>query len=176
MVRLKDERTGAVVPGYGSWPKDVEAYGTDKGNSKFSMAAIRAERQAWSRIRPGEIPGEGEIEVGDEAYASPQAAIEMPVTAEIITSEGEHVDASTGEVLAELPAPEAPKTQPKEASARTEDQLSALKKLCAETGRDWTKFVEAVAEKCGGTEDWTASQCDKWIASLERAKGIKPTN
>lgn len=56
ITKVKDPATGAESPGYGSWPKDSEPYGTEKGNSKFNMAAIRSESQALDRLRPGEMP------------------------------------------------------------------------------------------------------------------------
>lgn len=56
ITKVRDPATGAESPGYGSWPKDSEPYGTEKGNSKFNMAAIRSESQALDRLRPGEMP------------------------------------------------------------------------------------------------------------------------
>lgn len=56
ITKVKDPATGAEAPGYGSWSKDSEPYGTEKGNSKFNMAAIRSESQALDRLRPGEMP------------------------------------------------------------------------------------------------------------------------
>lgn len=50
---VKDCRTGAQAYGFGKWPKDSEPKGTSKGNSKENMAAIRSERQALDRLRPG---------------------------------------------------------------------------------------------------------------------------
>lgn len=48
---------GGQFPGFGFWPKGTEPYGSDKGNTKFTMAAYRAERQALKRIVPdAELP------------------------------------------------------------------------------------------------------------------------
>lgn len=65
IVKVRDMATGAEAPGYGFWPKDIEPKGTEKGNTKFNMAGIRAERQALDRLRPGEMPG---VPAVDEAY------------------------------------------------------------------------------------------------------------
>lgn len=66
ITKVKDPATGAEAPGYGAWPKNSEPYGTDKGNSKFNMAAIRSESQALDRLRPGEMPVG--IEVAPEEF------------------------------------------------------------------------------------------------------------
>ena len=57
---------GNKAPGYGFWPKNKEPYGADKGNTKFNMASIHSERQAFDRLLPGEMPAD--IEVGDIDY------------------------------------------------------------------------------------------------------------
>ncbi|MFA5377321.1 MAG: recombinase RecT [Dehalococcoidia bacterium] len=67
IVKVKDPKTGAEVPGYGRWPKGVAVYGADKGNSIFNMAAIRAERQALDKLRPGEMPSN--VDVMDDNLA-----------------------------------------------------------------------------------------------------------
>lgn len=72
ITKVKDPATGAEAPGYGAWPKNTEPYGTEKGNSKFNMAAIRSESQALDRLRPGEMPVG--VEVVSEEVA--EAAIE----------------------------------------------------------------------------------------------------
>lgn len=73
ITKLKDPATGAEAPGYGAWPKDTQPYGTDKGNSKFNMAAIRSESQALDRLRPGEMPVG--IEVAPEEFINAQYTI-----------------------------------------------------------------------------------------------------
>lgn len=76
ITKVKDPTTGAEAPGYGAWPKDSQPYGTEKGNSKFNMAAIRSESQALDRLRPGEMPVG--LEVMPEEAA--EAAIEGEFT------------------------------------------------------------------------------------------------
>ena len=76
VTKVKDPATGAEAVGYGFWPQDSQPYGTEKGNTKFNMAAIRSESQALDRLRPGEMP-EG-IEVMPEEIA--EAVIEGEFT------------------------------------------------------------------------------------------------
>jgi len=66
LTLLKDMDTGAEAPGVGSWPKDEDPYGKEKGNTKLNMACIRSERAALDRQYPGEMP-EG-VSVIDEEY------------------------------------------------------------------------------------------------------------
>jgi len=70
IVKLRDPSNGAEAVGYGMWPKSENPYGTEKGNTKFNMAAIRAERQALDRLRPGEMPTG--VEVADEQFLNGQ--------------------------------------------------------------------------------------------------------
>ncbi len=72
---LKDMKTGATARGYGSWPKDVDPKGVDKGNSKANMAFIRSERQALDRLCPADMPKN--VEVVDEQYEV-SATVEVP--------------------------------------------------------------------------------------------------
>ena len=107
ITKVKDPATGAEAPGYGTWPKtkinnrgqevDNQPHGTEKGNSKFNMAAIRSESQALDRLRPGEMP-EG-IEVVPEEAA--EAAIEGEYT---ITEESPDTPPAS-EPAAEEPKP-----------------------------------------------------------------------
>ncbi len=60
------DREGNVFPGYGSWPKDTDVYGSDKGNSKRNMSFIRSERAALDRMAPGTLP---DVEIYDESYS-----------------------------------------------------------------------------------------------------------
>lgn len=81
ITKLKDPATSAEAVGYGTWPMGSQPYGTDKGNSKFNMASIRAESQALDRLRPGEMPMgievmpeefiEAEYEVKEELASEP---------------------------------------------------------------------------------------------------------
>jgi len=86
IAKGKDPKTGAEAVGYGFWPSNVEPKGTDKGNSKFNMAFIRAESQMLDRLRPGEMP------IGIDV---------MPEMAADTAIEGEYkmVDKNTGEIL-----------------------------------------------------------------------------
>lgn len=104
ITKGKDPQTGAEVVGYGFWPKDSQPYGTEKGNTKFNMAAIRSESQMLDRLRPGEMP------VGIEVM--PEEAIEGEY--KVIEDDYEEVDGKlvhkkTGEVL-----PPMPESKPKE--------------------------------------------------------------
>lgn len=49
---------GGEAAGYGFWPADSQPYGTDKGNTAFNMAFIRAERQALRKLYPSEMPSD----------------------------------------------------------------------------------------------------------------------
>jgi len=65
-ITILRDKHGNSARGYGSWPKSESPYGTEKGNSKFNMAATRSERQALDRLFPDTLPAG--IEVADEAY------------------------------------------------------------------------------------------------------------
>ena len=67
ITKLKDSK-GNEAPGYGSWPRDEDPYGTEKGNTRANMAFIRSERSALDRLFAGEMP-QG-VEVIDEEYAA----------------------------------------------------------------------------------------------------------
>lgn len=66
ITKLKDTK-GNEAPGYGSWPKDEQPYGAEKGNTRANMAFIRSERNALDRLFAGGMP-QG-VEVIDEEYA-----------------------------------------------------------------------------------------------------------
>lgn len=89
-------REGLEAQGYGSWPKNKDPYGVDKGNSKANMAFIRSERNAFGRIFTDAIP-QG-VEIIDEAY------VDDPNLGKIIDS--------TGEIIEQEPI--APASAPKE--------------------------------------------------------------
>lgn len=93
---LKDMKTGASARGYGSWPKDTEPKGTDKGNSKANMAFIRSERQALDRLFPADLPHD--VEVVDERYE-----VTARVEPETIPPPG---DAPAAEVKESTPDPD----------------------------------------------------------------------
>jgi len=65
ICKIKD-RDGNEFPGYGRWPKGIDPKGIEKGNSKFNMAAIRAERQALDKLNPGAMPAD--VDVVDERF------------------------------------------------------------------------------------------------------------
>lgn len=66
IFKVQDPKTGATAVGMGHYRNDEEVRGADKGNTQFNMAAKRAEAQAVSRLRPGEMPGN--IDVLDERF------------------------------------------------------------------------------------------------------------
>jgi len=78
VITVIKDKDGETARGYGFWPKDQVPYGTDKGNTKFNMAAIRSERQALERKFPDALP-QG-IEVVDEDYmpASNDSKVVIP--------------------------------------------------------------------------------------------------
>lgn len=80
ITKVKDPATGAEAPGYGVWPKASEPYGTEKGNSKFNMAAIRSESQALDRLRPGEMPVG--VEVAPEEFVEGEFTVKEEPTRE----------------------------------------------------------------------------------------------
>lgn len=109
IVRLKND-AGMEAPGYGFWPKTITYYdkykkaevtkpnepkGTDKGNTMFNMASNRAERLAFGRLCPQDLPG-AEIEVIDEQYQDLPA---LEQNGHIV--EGEIVNQETGEIKSE---------------------------------------------------------------------------
>ena len=69
-LTVVEDTRGLKAPGYGSWPKTIEPYGADKGNTARNMAMIRSERAALQRLCPAEM-GEGfaDIDVMDERFA-----------------------------------------------------------------------------------------------------------
>ncbi len=77
-------REGLEAQGYGSWPKNKEPYGVDKGNSKANMAFIRSERNAFGRLFTDAIP-QG-VEIIDEVY------VDDPNLGKIIDSTGEIIE------------------------------------------------------------------------------------
>ena len=78
VICVLETPAGAIFPGYGFWPKAVEPYGADKGNTKFNMASYRAERNALKRIMPdAELPAPVE-NVIDGVYADITEIVEAP--------------------------------------------------------------------------------------------------
>lgn len=141
LVKLKDPKTGAEAPGYGWWPTKDKAYGEEKGNTIFNMAAIRAERQALNRLRPGEMPTD--VEVMDENYLEPPKG-------DFVEGEGRIIEEEKPESAPQKP-PETEEASPEntEQSERQEasvintinlsdlnDQLAELKKKAPKTWGD----------------------------------------
>lgn len=71
ITKLQDMKTGAEAVGYGSWPKDKQPLGVDKGNSKANMGMIRSERAAIDRIAPAEMLGLAGVPSVDEEFVEP---------------------------------------------------------------------------------------------------------
>jgi len=124
IVKVQDPNSGAETVGYGFWPKlkqvfkdghpvfkdgepvmvSNEPYGTDKGNSKFNMACNRAERQALSRLRPGEMPVG--VEVMDEAVAE-SASKEGVVEGQLVSETTEDEEKEPPAAKKKTPPPKA---------------------------------------------------------------------
>jgi len=94
MTHLRDAKSGAEAYGFGKWPKMSEPYGTDKGNSKENMSAIRSESQALDRLRPGEMPTG--VAIADEQYVDTDYKIEVSEEVEPV------VELATKEILNDL--------------------------------------------------------------------------
>lgn len=103
ICKLKD-KDGNVFTGYGKWPLyrvwkdkkyDNSPQGAEKGNSKFNMACVRAERQALDKLNPGSMPA---IDVVDENYVQKPSVV--------ITEAGDKVNVVTGEVQETLKSEE----------------------------------------------------------------------
>ncbi len=103
-----------IANGYGTWPRNKQPYGVEKGNSAINMAMIRSERQALHRLpNKAQLPP-SDIEVMDGAYLdTPDFIPEQQIPAiqsAIATAEpeatgeaAEAVDGQTGEILPVLP-------------------------------------------------------------------------
>lgn len=104
-ITIVEDQKGNKYPGYGFWPREIEVYGDDKGNSARNMAFIRSERNALDRMAPGELP---DIEVGDETF------VEVKVDQKTL-DQGKADLIANGEVDIDNlfgPAPEKPPPQP----------------------------------------------------------------
>jgi len=113
ITKLRDSK-GNDAQGYGSWPKDEDPYGVEKGNTKANMAFIRSERNALDRLFPGEMP-QG-VEVIDEEYIESEYTSAKPEGGEKQKQEDElsKKDESRGRSTATVSPPpkaeKAPKT------------------------------------------------------------------
>ena len=140
MTWLQDMKTGARVYGYGTWPKEKKAKGTDKGNSQANMASIRSESQALDRLRPAEMPSG--FAVAEEGY---------------IESEGKVIDTGTGEIIEETkseplqqPLQEAPEQQRKPATDEEVDSIVQQvkdKKWSVAALFGWLSYTQGVPVK-----------------------------
>ncbi len=79
-ITIIGDQHGRKAPGYGNWPAGQRPYGYEKGNTRFGMAMIRSERNAFNRLYPAEMPAN--IEVADlsklDMIEEPQIAAPMP--------------------------------------------------------------------------------------------------
>ncbi len=158
LVRLKTD-AGMEAPGYGTWQKTKiktdyktkakvvvgnEPQGMDKGNSMFNMAAIRAERQAFARLCPQEMP-EISIEVVDETYQDLPNVVEGHV---IDVQVGETAEDNTFE---QPPATSSPIQPVQESVAQPEAQPAPKEatpeKMSKELSAAWGKVTKLIKQK-----------------------------
>lgn len=118
VICVLETPAGAVFPGYGFWPKGIEPYGSDKGNTKFNMASYRAERNALKRVMPdAELPAPVGMVI-DGVYADVSEIIEAPKIAAPRTErppaapKPQDKPASTPAAHAPAAAPESPPAAP----------------------------------------------------------------
>jgi hypothetical protein len=111
ICKLKD-RDGNLFTGYGKYPFASTPKGMDKGNTKFNMSAIRAERQALDKLNPGAMPA---IDVVDETYMTPN---------KVVVPEVGKVDKETGEITEEPPATEGEFTEASEPGVAVEGKVA----------------------------------------------------
>jgi hypothetical protein len=74
VTKLKDVKTGAEASGWGEISSSANVFGTDKGNSKENICAIRSERQALDRLYPADMPS-ADIPVVDDNYVDSTATV-----------------------------------------------------------------------------------------------------
>ena len=100
-ITVVADKDGLQAPGYGSWPKNIEPKGTEKGNTKQNMAMLRSERQALDRLLPGEMPPN--VDVIDEAYPPSVEGEVVEGEARVVDPRAEapfpRVEAETGEII-----------------------------------------------------------------------------
>lgn len=96
ICKIKDE-FGNTFTGYGTWSRNKEPYGADKGNSKFNMSSIRGERQALLKMDPGSMPAD--VDVIDERYTEPGQVVvsEIKGDAKQIEGTGQVGDQQSGD-------------------------------------------------------------------------------
>lgn len=163
-ITVLQDKDGNQARGYGRWPKDKQPYGTDKGNNKFNMAAIRSERQAFDRLLPDALPED--VEVMDGEYT------ETP-SGKVDTKTGEVVDGEAVEITAEQPLqPEAPQEVDEKVSKAELSELTSLMKQSSISADMLGKYCNQ--EKSWGIStmgDIKKSQFKDIVAKLK--KGIE---
>ncbi len=131
ITKLKSAK-GMEAQGYGSWPKEKDPYGTDKGNSKANMAFIRSERNAFGRLFADAVP-QG-VEVIDEEY------VELPDIGKVSKQTGEIIEGEVVEQGTEPdPLPETPEPQKKPAKEKVSSPTPIEQEV--------TKLAEQVKDK-----------------------------
>jgi len=170
IVKLKDPQTGAEAVGYGEWPLkksqwdkelkkfvevDNEPYGTDKGNTMFNMATIRAESQALDRLCPGEMPIG--VEVIDETYAGREGKEDF-------------IEGEATEVKEEISPPTG--KEPEENNTELMSlSIKNLGELFSACHKHFGLNQSAVLEQLGGiTKDQIADVQDAWRQIVEARK------
>ncbi len=149
ITRLKT-KDGLEAQGYGSWPKNKEPYGTDKGNSKANMAFIRSERNAFGRLFTDALPKD--IEVIDDAY------VDVPDVGKVSLESGEVIEGEAREVIEATSEPSA------------EPEPETREHWCQEHNCQFDK-------KHRGSSIWYAhpGPDGKWCNEKENAKASKKT-
>lgn len=178
---IKDLK-GNKAPGYGSWPKNKEPKGTEKGNTKANMAFIRSERNAFDRLLPGEMPAHLEV-VDETAVALPIPHIEAEVehgggesTEEGTPTEPIKNEASQREPILQPEGDDQPRPP-----SRSEEPICLKHSVLWIEGR-WgpyhyinegkenctpAKLVSAYADQRG----WKQAEITKWMRGFEK-KGL----
>ncbi len=169
---MRDIKTGAEVYGYGEWAKTKsykdkiyanEPKGTDKGNSIFNMAAIRAERNGLAKLYPADMPS-GDMPVEDEHFIQSESGAVNTNTGEIIDGEAteitsedqsptieslERIKRATEEVIAQKEAKKETKSKRDPATIKS---LGDLYSACREDFPEHFKFKLDVLTALGKTE------------------------
>lgn len=158
VCKLKD-KDGNEYPGYGRWPKDTEPKGVNKGNSKFNMSCIRAERQALDKLNPGAMPAD--VDVVDERFIEkPSITVETerPDAKQIPESNGSSdIQEGDGEVQSgdpeeELfPSGEQTGDAKTEAAVKTYPHLNNLGELRTRANKEGVKDINLMA--AAGVDD-----------------------
>lgn len=148
-LRTKD---GLEAQGYGSWPKNKEPYGTDKGNSQANMAFIRSERNAFGRLFTDALP-KG-IDIVDDQY------VDVPDVGKVSLESGEVIEGEAKEIPESTPEPST--------KAEPEPGLETREHWCEEHNCQFDKKVR-------GSSIWYAHKLPggKWCNEKDNAKAHK---